>query len=140
MHKKILLGLVVFLAYSASLAAAEIKIIVNVSVAETTLSKKNIEDIFLGKIVQWKDNAAIHVVAVKDPKVHHAFLEQYLKKTETQWNAYWKRLVFTGTGTPPEQAETQQAVLEYVAKTKGAIGYIEATELAIDTIKILEVK
>jgi ABC-type phosphate transport system substrate-binding protein len=140
MLKKVLLGLVVILAWSAGLASAEVKIIVNASVAETTLSARNVEDIFLGKTVQWPDNAAIHVVTVKDPKIHHAFLEQYLKKSESQWNAYWKRLVFTGTGILPEQAETQQALLEYVARTKGAVGYMEAEPLSINTIKILEIK
>ena len=140
MLKKVLLALVLMIGCSAGLVSAEMKIIVNTSVTETTLSGKKIEDIFLGKVVQWSDNAAIHVVTVKDAKIHQAFLEQYLKKSESQWNAYWKRLVFTGTGILPEQAETQQALLDYVAKTKGAIGYMEAEPLSIETIKILETK
>ena len=140
MLKKVLLALALMIGCSAGLASAEIKIIANTNVTETTVSGKTVEDIFLGKVVQWRDNAVIHVVTVKDPKIHHAFLDQYLKKSEAQWNAYWKRLVFTGTGTPPEQAETQQALLEYVAKTKGAVGYMEAEPLTIDTAKIIAVK
>ena len=140
MLKKVLLALALIIGCSAGLISAEIKIIANTSVTETTVSGKAVEDIFLGKVVQWKDNAVIHVVTVKDPKIHQAFLGQYLKKSESQWNAYWKRLVFTGTGILPEQAETQQALLEYVAKTKGAVGYMEAEPLSMDTIKILEIK
>lgn len=142
MLKKVLLALALIIGCSAerSVAEIEITIIANTSVTETTLSGKKLEDIFLGKVVQWSDNAAIHVVTVKDQKIHQAFLDQYLKRSESQWNTYWKRLIFTGTGTPPEQAETQQALLDYVAKTKGAIGYIETETLSIDTIKILEVK
>jgi ABC-type phosphate transport system substrate-binding protein len=140
MRKKVLLALALMIGCSAGLVSAEVKIIANTSVAETTLSARNVEDIFLGKTVQWPDNAVIRVVTVKDPKIHRAFLDQYLKKSESQWNAYWKRLVFTGTGTLPEQAETQQALLEYVAKTKGAVGYMEMEPLSIETIKIIEVK
>ena len=97
-------------------AFAELVMIANPGVSETTLSYKDVQEIFLGKRVQWSNNTAIRPVILKDPDLYEMFLKQYVKKSESQWNTYWKRMVFTGQGMPPEQADTQQALLEYVVK------------------------
>jgi hypothetical protein len=101
--------------------------------------EKDVQEIFLGKRVQWKDNTTIHPVTVKDLALHKAFLKQYLKKSNTKWNAYWKRMVFTGNGIPPKQCTTQEELLEYVAETGGAIGYIDA-ETPVENVNIIEIK
>jgi hypothetical protein len=79
------------------------------------------------------------VVTLKESEIHNTFLKQYLKKSEATWRAYWRRMVFTGQGMPPEQVETQEELLEYVANTEGAVGYID-TEAPLDNVTIIEVK
>ena len=120
---------------------ADIVIIAHKNVPETAITEKDLQEIFLGKRVQWQDNSAIHPATVKAKDLHKAFLKQYIKKSVSKWNAHWKRLVFTGTGTPPQQFGTEQELLEYVAETKGAIGYVD-TETSVDDndVIILEVQ
>ena len=113
------------LVFSSGVTWADILIIANQNVPETTVTKKDLQAMFLGKRVQWKDNTAIHPVTVKEAELHKAFLKQYVKKSFAKWNAHWKRMVFTGNGTPPKQFATQQELLEYVATTTGAIGYVD---------------
>jgi ABC-type phosphate transport system substrate-binding protein len=121
------------------MAWADTLIIAHKDAPEATLSEKELQEIFLGKRVQWQDNSAIHPATVKDKDLHSAFLKQYIKKSVSKWNAHWKRLVFTGNGTPPQQFDTGQALLEYVADTEGAIGYIDA-ETPVENVTIIEVQ
>jgi ABC-type phosphate transport system substrate-binding protein len=108
-------------------------------VPETTVTEKDLQEMFLGKRVQWKDNTAIHPVTIKDQERHSAFLKQYVNKSFAKWNAHWKRMVFTGNGTPPKQFATQQELLEYVANTAGAIGYVDA-ETPVEHVTIIAVQ
>ena len=124
---------------SSGVTWADMLIIAHQNTPETTISQKEIQEIFLGKRVQWKDNSAIHPAAVKEPELHETFLKHYVKKTPSQWIAHWKRMVFTGNGTPPQQFDTQQELLEYVANTSGAIGYVDA-ETSIENVTILKVQ
>jgi hypothetical protein len=48
-------------------------------------------------------------------------------------------MVFTGNGTPPKQFATQQELLEYVATTAGAIGYLDA-ETPVKHVTIINVQ
>jgi ABC-type phosphate transport system substrate-binding protein len=127
------------LVFSSGIAWAEIVIIAHQNVPETTVSKHDLQEIFLGKRVQWKDNTAIHPVTVKDQELHSAFLKQYIKKSFAKWNAYWKHMVFTGNGTPPKQFDTQQELVDYVVNTTGAIGYVDA-ETPVENVTIIKVQ
>jgi len=137
--QRILISLVCIIGFLSVTAAADVVIIAHKDVPETTLSQKDLQEIFLSKRVQWKDNTTIHHVTVREPSLHKAFLRQYLKKSSAKWNAYWKRMVFTGNGTPPKRFDTQKELLEYVANTAGAVGYIDA-EIVTENVNIIVVR
>jgi ABC-type phosphate transport system substrate-binding protein len=137
--KRIGICVLCLLIFSSGSAWADIVIIAHQDVSETTVTEKDLQEIFLGKRVQWKDNTAIHPVTVKEAEFHKAFLKQYVNKSIAKWNAHWKRMVFTGNGTPPKQVATQQELLEYVVNTAGAIGYIDA-ETPVESVTIIEVQ
>ena len=71
--------------------------------------------------------------------VHETFCKDYIGKTPQQFDSYWKKLTFTGQGTPPKKMESDAAMIDYVAKTKGAIGYVSAGA-ATEGVKVLQVK
>lgn len=118
---------------------ADMLIIAHQNTSETAISQKDIQEIFLGKRVQWKDNTAIHPATIKEPELHETFLKQYVKKTPSQWIAHWRRMVFTGNGTPPQQFATQEELLEYVVNTSGAIGYVDI-KTAVTQATVLKVQ
>ena len=137
--KYIIISLMCLLAFSSGIVWADVVIIAHKDVPETEITEKGLQEIFLGKRVQWKDNSVVHPATVKEAELHEAFLEQYMKKSPSQWITHWKRMVFTGNGTPPEQFANQQELLEYVTNTKGAIGYVDA-EFPIENVIIIEVQ
>ncbi len=137
--KKICICLVLVISIIGGEAFAEVLIICHKNVTETSLSESEITEIFLGKRVQWEDNSKIRPAITKDADLHKQFLKTYLKKSEKQYQNYWNRLVFSGQGTPPQRLDTEAELIQYVAETEGAIGYMNSTTTA-ENVKILEVQ
>jgi len=131
-------GGIFFLPYSSALAEDSV-VICNKSVADNELSKKDMEDIFLGKKTRWSDNQKITFVILKGGEAHISFLSRYVDKTESQFIMYWKKMVFTGEGRLPKAFDTPEELLKYVSETSGAIGYVPANA-ASDRVKTLIVR
>ena len=51
----------------------------------------------------------------------------------------WKKVIFTGLGTPPKILSTEAEMVQYVASTKGAIGYICASTQP-ENVKVFKLK
>jgi len=76
---------------------------------------------------------------LKSGAAHEAFVKQYLGKTDAALETYYRSLVFTGKGSMPKALASDAEVVSYVAKTKGAIGYVSAGA-GTEGVKALEVK
>ncbi len=111
---------------------ADVLFITNKNVDEKNITAKDIKQIFLGKKKKWPDNSKIHFVILGEENLHGAFIKTYLKKTPKQFKAYWKNMVFSGKGRPPKNFKTTEELIEYVANTKGAIGYIDSSTTAVN--------
>ena len=119
----------------------EVTIIVNPKLNVKDMTKKDLTGIFLGKKTQWPDKTAIVFVMLKGGTVHKQFLKDYVGKTESQFKTYWKKQVFTGKAKMPKDFKTEKAMIAYIAKTKGAIGYVGIKAMTgQDKIKQLPVK
>ncbi len=112
-------------------------IISNKSVSEDSLDKESIKKIYSGKMTKWSDNESIIVTVVDGSDFHKNFLKEYVKKSSTQFKRTWKKLVFTGKGDYPQKFEDVESLIDYVAKTKGAIGYITTDAADNDKVKVL---
>ncbi|NEV64972.1 hypothetical protein [Thiorhodococcus minor] len=57
------------------------------------------------------------------------FYAKLVNKDLAEINSYWARLIFSGQGSPPMQADTAEDVLEILENNKGAIGYVDADKV-----------
>jgi hypothetical protein len=121
------------------LQAGEIKIIANPSVGASDISSDELKRVFLITKSSLSDGSHVEPVLEKGGGAHEAFLKEYLGKTDAALNTYYRSLVFTGKGAMPKTFATDAEVISYVAKTKGAVGYIAAGTQAAG-VKQLEVK
>jgi len=117
---------------------AEETFIVNGGSATATLSADQVKDYFLGKKTSWEDGSKVVIVVVKDGSTNEALLAR-LGKNSQQFQTGWKKLVFTGKAAMPEQVDTDEAVVELVARTPGAIGFIDKGKLK-DGVKAVAVQ
>jgi hypothetical protein len=121
------------------LAAADLKVIANPSVGASTVSADEIKGVFLVTKTSLSDGSHVEPVLEKGGATHEAFVKEYLGKSDSALQTYFRSLVFTGKASMPKMFGTDADVVGYVAKTKGAVGYVGS---AADTtgVKTLEVK
>ena len=66
----------------------------------------------------------IYVLASNNP-LHQQFCREELRLFPYQLDRIWHKLTFSGYGVAPIEVENQQALIEAIQSTKGAIGYVE---------------
>jgi len=119
--------------------AADIVLITDKSNSVDKISATDAKNIFLGKKKRWDDGSIIIPIVQKDQKVADQFNKTIVKKTSSQFDLFWRKAVFTGTGAPPTEVEDNDAMKKMVTSKTGAIGYITADALD-DTVKKVEVQ
>lgn len=118
---------------STSLAAAEnvpaTTVIAHPSVAVSSLSRAQLRSIFLMRQVVWPDGTAIKVFVLPTSSAsHQQFCRDQLQLFPYQLERVWQKLIYSGTGTAPSLLQDKNTMLAMIAKTPGAIGYIETLE------------
>jgi hypothetical protein len=138
-HLKLMLTFVAMaLCISLQAHASDVKVIANNGVAASSVSTGDIKDVFLLD----KDSLAgshVEPVLAKGGPAHEAFLKEYLGKNDGALQAFYRSLVFTGKASMPKSLGTDAEVVAYVAKTKGAVGYVSSSA-STDGVKTLQVK
>lgn len=117
--------LTVLVCLGLAIQAQTFKVIVNVDNSTTSLSPKELSDIFLKKHLKWKNNENIIPVDMNSRSaVREDFSNDIHGKTISAVKSYWQQFVFAGKGTPPIEKNSDIDVVEYVKKNSGAIGYV----------------
>jgi len=120
-------------------SAADFKIVANQSVGASSVSADELKGVFLVTKTSLSDGSHVEPVLEKGGATHEAFIKEYLGKSDSALQTYYRSLVFTGKASMPKTRGTDADVVGYVAKTKGAIGYVGA-EADTTGVKTLEVK
>ncbi len=120
--------LAIFFVNGDAFAADEnnILIITHKDVPASLLSEEDIKQIFLGKKTKWRNNQKIRFATLSKKDEHKRFLKKYVGKTSIQYSHYFKQLIFTGKGKAPRSFSSSDHLVDYVANTQGAIGYISS--------------
>jgi ABC-type phosphate transport system substrate-binding protein len=118
----------ILIALSSVVLAGEVQTIVNQSVEKQTFTKLELRRIFSRKQVFWSDGQPIVVYVLPSKnKLHQRFSKETLKIFPYQLDRIWNKLTYSGIGTGPVLVESEQALLDSVKSTPGAIGYFEGT-------------
>ncbi len=123
--------------FPALATCGEINLICNATVANNELKKNQLRDIFLGKQKRWADNKEIELVILNKPLVHKKFVQTYLNKNPIQFRLWWRRQVFTGQGMLPRSFKDEKKLMDYISKTRGAVGYVSPNIPLGANIKVL---
>jgi ABC-type phosphate transport system substrate-binding protein len=105
-------------------ARAQVVIIANPIVPAADVSKAELRDIFTGASSSLKGGTQVTPVLLKEGAVNDGFLDLYVGKSDSAFRASWRSLLFSGQAVLPRTMDSDAAVVEYVAHTPGAIGYI----------------
>lgn len=120
----ILLSLLLYSTLGWSENTNTVKVLVNRSVPEQTLSINNLRSIFSMRTRSWSDGSAIAVFILKDKQgTHNQFVRQSLRMAPHQLQRSWDRYRYTGTGQTPLELDNEQQMIQRISSTPGAIGY-----------------
>jgi ABC-type phosphate transport system substrate-binding protein len=112
-------------------AMAEVVVVVNPKAAESSMTKDQVAQFFLGK-----SSAMSPVDQPESAPIRAEFYKKVTDKDASQVKSLWSKLVFTGKATMPKEAADSAAVKKMVAGDPKAIGYIEKS--AVDaSVKVI---
>jgi hypothetical protein len=90
-----------------------------VSIDQNTAAKA-----FLHRGARWDNGLPIRPVTLATQEVREEFARVIHGKTDLELRKHWQRQVFTGRSSPPLERPNDEAVLDYVRHTPGAIGFV----------------
>lgn len=137
----VLLGLVLCLSLNGAVRSQvpQVKVIVNPSVDDQTISVAQIRRIFSMRQTAWSNSQAITVYVLDNQhKTHQLFSTKVLGMFPYQLERIWDKLVYSGLGDEPIKVENEQEMIERVSQKPGSIGYI-VQPVDIDSISIIKV-
>jgi ABC-type phosphate transport system substrate-binding protein len=137
--KPILVTVAAGLLISVSAAAGGVKVIANPSVKSDSISAEELRNVFLQESSSLADGSHVEPVLCKRGAAHEAFVGQYLGRSDSSLQIYYRSLVFTGKGSMPKAVASDAEMVAYVARTKGAIGYV-SSEAGVKGAKTLQVR
>ena len=112
---------------STGAALAEVLVIAHPDVPADTLRHHQLVDIYTRDLSFWDGDVRIVVCDLKRKGDTKRVFYAHLGKTTSQMKSIWMRKLLLGEGEPPEALEGEDEVLEFVARTPGAIGYVDAS-------------
>ena len=126
----------VFLVFANAPSFAQVAVIAHKSVPVDTIKKTELLDFYTGDIKKWSDGKAVIVKDLK-PKgeVKKAFYK-YLGKTPSRMKSIWLKKMLSGEGDPPEAIKSEEEMLQKIAATPGAIGFLNQSKVN-NNVKIL---
>jgi ABC-type phosphate transport system substrate-binding protein len=131
--------LVAFASIFVVQAKAQVIVIANPGVKATEVSKSDLKDVFTGNATSLKDGSRVVPILLKAGTVHEEFLQAYIGKNDSAYRAGWRSLVFSGQASMPKSLDSDAAVVEFVAHSNGAIGYISKSA-PHEGVKVLTVR
>jgi TonB family protein len=138
-HQTTLLALAALtLSLAPRSVAGDLKIVANPSVRSDFISPGEVRSIFLAETESLKDGSHVEPVFERSGPAHETFLKEFLGVTSESLQNRYGALVFTGRSSMPKSFNSDAEVVAYVARTKGAIGYVGASA-SNEGVKVLEV-
>lgn len=119
---------------------AEFRVVVNARSALSSVPRDFLADAFLKKVTRWDDGEPIRPCDLRpDSTVRRAFSKTILRRAIAAIRSYWQQRIFSGRDVPPPELDSDAAVLGYVAKNRGAVGYVSMSASLGDGIKVIRV-
>jgi hypothetical protein len=114
-------------ARAESREAPEFQLIAHAANPHGEVSEQFVAEAMLKKTTRWSHGETIRPVDLPAAsRVRQRFSQRVLKRSVAAVRSYWQQRIFTGRDVPPPELDSDEAVIRYVSKHAGAIGYVGA--------------
>jgi ABC-type phosphate transport system substrate-binding protein len=115
-------------------------VIVNPANSVTQVDEAYLARVFLKKLTHWSDGELMRPVDQSvDSGVRRRFDEEVLGRSVAGVRNQWQQAIFAGRDVPPPELDSDTAVVEFVLKYPGAIGYV-STHADVRGARVLVIK
>lgn len=124
----------------ASDGAPAYRVIVHAESGMNGASRELVTNAFLKRVTRWPGGE--HALPVDLPPtsaVRERFSEAVLGRSVAAVRKYWQQQIFSGRGLPPPELDSEQAVVRFVAKHRGGLGYV-GPGVELRGVKVLAVR
>jgi hypothetical protein len=112
--------------------------VANKGVSISQITSTQVRELFTGVHSRFSDGSRAVPVTLKGGPAHEVFLRNYVGEDPAEFRVRWRKAVFTGQGAMLKELSSESALLDYVAATPGAIGYVSRVS-SPDSVKVLTV-
>jgi hypothetical protein len=112
------------LASWSAASAQDVVLVANKGVKISEITNADLRAIFMGTRTRFADGSHAVPVTLKGGPVHEVFLRNHVGEGPEEFRAQWRKVVFTGQGAMPKAFDSESALIDYVANTPGAVGYV----------------
>jgi hypothetical protein len=105
-----------------------------------TVTVDEVSEIFGGTVRAWPNGAKIYVADQSESEVGRSFYVTVLKRPMSLVRMHWIQLILSGQAVAPRRMSTDMAVMDFVRKTPGAVGYVRSASLDGTVKELLRVE
>jgi len=113
-----------FLGCWSAASAQDVVLVANKGVRISEIGAADLRAIFTGAKTRFADGSHAVPVTLRGGAAHEVFLKNHVGESPGDFRAQWRKEVFTGQGAMPRAFDSESALIEYVAATPGALGYV----------------
>jgi hypothetical protein len=116
------------------------RVVVNPGNPLTSVDRRFLSQVLLRKTIAWPGGDTIRPVDLgPESAVRRRFTEEVHGRSVAAVKSYWQQVIFSGRGLPPPELASEEAVIRFVSRFPGGIGYVSGTA-DVRTVKLLVVK
>ena len=124
-----------------NLALADIAVIVNINNSTDILSPGDLRNIYRVRTSVFPDASAIILsYQPTEQEVTLQFFDLVVGQSMTQLNRYWATRIFSGRMQRPVKLRNDSLVIEWIARNRSGIGYIDDKNLRNTVKKVATIK
>jgi ABC-type phosphate transport system substrate-binding protein len=107
-------------------ATHAVEVITNITADTVSITTTQLRRIYSMRQTKWANGLPITIFVLSSTNpIHQKFCKDTLRLFPYQLDRIWDKLTFSGMGIAPTVVLNEEALIEAVRSTTGAIGYIE---------------
>jgi ABC-type phosphate transport system substrate-binding protein len=108
--------------------APSYRIIVHPQNPVSSAGRRFVAEAFLKKTTRWQDGEVIRPVDLPlESAARRKFTDEVLGRSVAAVRSYWQQLIFAGRDVPPPELDGDAAVVAYVLRNRGGLGYVSGS-------------
>lgn len=133
--KRLLLVISLIIVVAAG-TRAQVAVIANKSAGVSSATASTVADIYTLSTKEWKDGSAVVVFDLKTEGATRTKFYEFIGKSPIELKKVWMRTQLSGEGKAPSVVGSEEEMVQKVASTPGAIGFVSASKVSGD-VKLL---